>query len=378
MLASNTSGIPITTLGAAVSDPGRVVGMHWSNPPHVIPVIEVIRGEKTSQEAVDLTWAMVEKIGMVPAEVKRDVAGFVENRILYAIMREALHLLDEGVASAEDIDKITKWGIGYKLAVIGPLELLDMAGLDIYTAVASYLNKDLSNDTGISSTVTSKVDEGKLGIKTQGGLFEYTPEQDPGAAAAPWPSAPRHQKGSPIIVTATLRFRRGGPACPSLPIAAVHAAGADLMSACLVKRRLLGNRVFRIVHLRCVRNAGKGGHSGPPLQMRGAVRDWPDWHRHGLSWPLMPIRRRMCRRRRSARSEAPSFEELNAAILTAPADASPVPLADARNRAGGRAGRFPNCRRGHARRAGTGRLLQRRGAAARLRTLHGCLPFPAL
>src|SRR5215218_4137335 len=177
VLASNTSGIPITTLGAAVSDPGRVVGMHWSNPPHVIPVIEVIRGEKTSQEAVDLTWAMVEKIGMVPAEVKRDIAGFVENRILYAIMREALHLLDEGVASAEDIDKITKWGIGYKLAVIGPLELLDTAGLDIYTSVASYLNKDLNASPEVSATVTSKVAEGKLGIKTQGGLFDYTPER---------------------------------------------------------------------------------------------------------------------------------------------------------------------------------------------------------
>ena len=101
----------------------------------------------------------------------------MENRILYAIMREALHLLDEGVASAQDIDTITKWGIGYKLSVIGPLELLDVAGLDIYTAVASYLNKDLSNNTGISSTVTEKVEEGKLGLKTQGGLFEYTPEQ---------------------------------------------------------------------------------------------------------------------------------------------------------------------------------------------------------
>jgi 3-hydroxybutyryl-CoA dehydrogenase/5-formyl-3-hydroxy-2-methylpyridine 4-carboxylate dehydrogenase len=177
VLASNTSGIPITALGDAVSDPGRVVGMHWSNPPHVIPVIEVIRGAKTSQNAVDTTWALVEKIGMVPAEVKRDIPGFVENRILYAIMREALHLLDEGVASAEDIDKITKWGIGYKLAVIGPLELLDMAGLDIYTAVASYLNKDLSSSTGISSTVTSKVEAGQLGIKTQGGLFDYTPEK---------------------------------------------------------------------------------------------------------------------------------------------------------------------------------------------------------
>jgi 3-hydroxybutyryl-CoA dehydrogenase/5-formyl-3-hydroxy-2-methylpyridine 4-carboxylate dehydrogenase len=177
ILASNTSGIPITKLGEAVQTPNRVVGMHWSNPPHVIPVIEVIRGEKTDQATVDTTNRVVERIGMVPAEVKRDVPGFVENRILYAIMREALHLLDEGVASAEDIDKITKWGIGYKLAVIGPLELLDVAGLDIYTAVASYLNKDLSNETGISSTVTSKVEEGKLGLKTQGGLFEYTPEK---------------------------------------------------------------------------------------------------------------------------------------------------------------------------------------------------------
>ncbi len=177
ILASNTSGIPITKLGEAVSTPHRVIGMHWSNPPHLIPVIEVIRGAQTDQATVDATNRVVERIGMVPAEVKRDVPGFVENRILYAIMREALHLLDEGVASAEDIDKITKWGIGYKLAVIGPLELLDMAGLDIYTAVASYLNKDLSNATGISSTVTSKVQEGKLGIKTQGGLFEYTPEQ---------------------------------------------------------------------------------------------------------------------------------------------------------------------------------------------------------
>jgi 3-hydroxyacyl-CoA dehydrogenase len=177
VLASNTSGIPISTLGGAVADPCRVVGMHWSNPPHVIPVIEVIRGEQTAQESLDLVSALVEKIGMVPAQVKKDIPGFVENRILYAIMREALHLLDEGVASAEDIDKIAKWGIGYKIAVIGPLELLDMAGLDIYTAVASYLNKDLSNNPGISSTITSKVDEGKLGIKTGGGLFDYTPEK---------------------------------------------------------------------------------------------------------------------------------------------------------------------------------------------------------
>jgi 3-hydroxybutyryl-CoA dehydrogenase/5-formyl-3-hydroxy-2-methylpyridine 4-carboxylate dehydrogenase len=177
ILATNTSGIPITDIASVTRVPGRVVGMHWSNPPHLIPVIEVIRGEQTTDETTQATVEIVDKIGMVPAIVDRDVAGFVENRILYAIMREALHLLDEGVASAEAIDTITKWGIGYKLAVIGPLELLDMAGLDIYTSVANYLNKDLNASPGISKTVTDKVAAGKLGIKTQGGLFDYTPEK---------------------------------------------------------------------------------------------------------------------------------------------------------------------------------------------------------
>lgn len=177
IIASNTSGIPISEIASVAKNPGRVVGMHWSNPPHLIPVIEVIRGADTSDETADATVEMVKSIGMVPAIVDKDIAGFVENRILYAIMREALHLLDEGVASAEAIDTITKWGIGYKLAVIGPLELLDVAGLDIYNSVASYLNADLNASSDISSTVTSKVAEGKLGMKTQGGLFEYTPEK---------------------------------------------------------------------------------------------------------------------------------------------------------------------------------------------------------
>jgi len=177
ILASDTSGIPISALQEGLANPGRVIGMHWSNPPHLIPVIEVVKGAKTAQATVETTVAVVESLCMLPAIVERDVPGFVENRILYAILREALHLLDEGVASAEAIDKIVRWGIGYKLGVVGPLRLLDMAGLDIYTAVAGYLNKDLCNDSGISSTVTSKVGEGKLGIKTQAGLFDYTREE---------------------------------------------------------------------------------------------------------------------------------------------------------------------------------------------------------
>jgi 3-hydroxybutyryl-CoA dehydrogenase/5-formyl-3-hydroxy-2-methylpyridine 4-carboxylate dehydrogenase len=179
ILASNTSGIPITKLGEAVRRPERLVGMHWSNPPHLIPVIEIIRGAGTGDAAVATTREVVERLGMLPVVVRRDVPGFVENRILYAIMREALHLLEEGIATAEDIDTITKWGIGYKLAVIGPLELLDVAGLDIYHSVASYLNADLSGRTDVSPLVRQKVAAGELGIKTGKGLFSYTPQGIP-------------------------------------------------------------------------------------------------------------------------------------------------------------------------------------------------------
>jgi 5-formyl-3-hydroxy-2-methylpyridine 4-carboxylic acid 5-dehydrogenase len=179
ILASNTSGIPITALGKAVQHPERVIGMHWSNPPHLIPVIEIIKGERTGDAAVVATTRVVERLGMVPVLVRRDVPGFVENRILYAIMREALHLLEEGVASAEDIDAIARWGIGYKLAVIGPLELLDVAGLDIYHSVASYLNADLSGRRDVSPLVRAKVQAGELGIKTGKGLFAYSPEEIP-------------------------------------------------------------------------------------------------------------------------------------------------------------------------------------------------------
>ncbi len=179
VLASNTSGIPITELGKAVRHPELVVGMHWSNPPHLIPVIEVIRGERTSEATVETVRRVVERLEMIPVLVRRDVPGFVENRILYAIMREALHLLEEGIASAEDIDTIVKWGIGYKLAVIGPLELLDVAGLDIYHSVASYLNADLSSRRDVSPLIRKKVEAGELGIKTGKGLFAYAPEQIP-------------------------------------------------------------------------------------------------------------------------------------------------------------------------------------------------------
>ena len=175
IIASNTSGIPITKLQENVTAPERVVGMHWSNPPHIIPMIEVIAGDKTSQATVTWMVDQIKALGLLPVVVQKDVPGFVENRVLYALLRECVDLVDQGVIDAEGLDTCVSWGIGYKLSVIGPMALLDMAGLDIYQAVGSYLNKELCNRGDLSPYVTERT--GKLGMKTGGGVFSYTPEK---------------------------------------------------------------------------------------------------------------------------------------------------------------------------------------------------------
>jgi 3-hydroxyacyl-CoA dehydrogenase len=177
IIASNTSGIPITQLADGLGRPERVIGWHWSNPPHLIPMNEVIPGERTAPEVTAAVEELTRRIGYHPVTLKKEVPGFVENRVLYAIMRECLALVDEGVIDVEGLDLCVKWGIGYKLAVVPPIQLLDMAGLDIYTSVANYLNASLSCETGVSSTARRLRDEGRLGIKTGGGFFDYSPER---------------------------------------------------------------------------------------------------------------------------------------------------------------------------------------------------------
>jgi 3-hydroxyacyl-CoA dehydrogenase len=177
LLSSNTSGIPITKIAEGLDHPERVIGMHWSNPPHLIPMIEVIPGERTSEETVAAASGLIERLGYYPSLLRKEVPGFVENRVLYAIMRECLALVDEGVIDPSELDLNVKWGIGYKLAVIPPMQLLDVAGLDIYESVGSYLNSDLSTESGVSETITRLTGEGKLGLKTGGGLFSYSDEE---------------------------------------------------------------------------------------------------------------------------------------------------------------------------------------------------------
>lgn len=177
IIASDTSGIPISKLQAFVSHPGRMVGMHWSNPPHIIPMIEVIAGAGTSPETVAWMTGFINALGLLPVVVKKDVSGFVENRILYAVMREALDLVEQGVIDPEGLDTCVSWGIGYKLSVIGPMALLDMAGLDIYESVATFLNQDLSTRKDVAPMITAMTRDGRRGIKSGAGLYNYTPER---------------------------------------------------------------------------------------------------------------------------------------------------------------------------------------------------------
>ena len=177
ILASNTSGIPVTKLQEGNSNAGRVVGMHWSNPPHVIPMIEVIAGKATTPATVQWMCDTIKGLNLLPVVVKKDVPGFVENRILYALLRECVDLVEQGVIDTEGLDTCVSWGIGYKLSVIGPMALLDVAGLDIYQAVGSYLNRELSTRGDVSGYVTERIAAGNLGIKTGSGIYAYTPEK---------------------------------------------------------------------------------------------------------------------------------------------------------------------------------------------------------
>ena len=176
IVASDTSGIPISKLQNHISNPARMVGMHWSNPPHIVPMIEVIAGEQTAPVTVAAIRDLIRRLDLLPVVLKKDVPGFVENRVLYALLREVVDLVERGVIEAEDIDTCVSWSIGYKLAVIGPMALLDMAGLDIYQSVSAFLNQDLADRKTVAPMVEARTKAGKLGLKSGAGIYSYTAE----------------------------------------------------------------------------------------------------------------------------------------------------------------------------------------------------------
>ena len=176
IFATDSSGLSPTAVAAALKHPERFVVAHFWNPPHLIPLVEVVPGEKTSQEVVDITWSLMEKIGKKPVSLLKEAPGFVGNRLQFALLREALHCVQEGIATAEAVDTICKYSIGRRLAVTGPLETADLGGLDIFYNISAYLNADLADDKEGSAIMKKCVDEGNLGAKTGTGLYQWKPE----------------------------------------------------------------------------------------------------------------------------------------------------------------------------------------------------------
>jgi 3-hydroxybutyryl-CoA dehydrogenase len=176
ILATNTSGLSITAIASVCEHPERVGGQHWANPAEIVPLVEVIRGELTSDETVDLIYHVTKKLGKEPVLVQKDVPGFASNRLQYAVLREALHLVAEGIVSAEDVDRTLKNGIGFRYPWLGPLETVDLGGLDVFHGVCQYLLPDLSRATTTPEFFDKLAEEGKLGIKTGEGFYRYDPD----------------------------------------------------------------------------------------------------------------------------------------------------------------------------------------------------------
>jgi 3-hydroxybutyryl-CoA dehydrogenase len=177
IIASNSSSFRVGEMGSVLANRSRFLGTHYWNPPHLIPVVEVICGAETSPEVVDLTSTLLRAVGKQPALVRKDVAGFVGNRLQHALRREALALVADGVASPEDIDLIARLSFGLRMPFVGPLETVDLAGLDLTLSIQRYLLSDLNRDTEPSPVVVDKVSQGQLGAKSGQGFFTWTEEE---------------------------------------------------------------------------------------------------------------------------------------------------------------------------------------------------------
>lgn len=173
VLASNTSGIPITELGEYVPDPERIVGCHWWNPPYLLPLVEVVRGADTSAEVANRTVTYVEGVGREPIVVNRDVPGFVWNRIQFAVIRECTHLVAEGVASMEDVERAVRDGYALRTAAVGPFETADLSGVDLFRDIADDLYPHLSTTEEAGPVFEDRIAEGQTGVASGTGFHKY-------------------------------------------------------------------------------------------------------------------------------------------------------------------------------------------------------------
>jgi 3-hydroxybutyryl-CoA dehydrogenase len=178
VLATNTSVMSITEIASTSKGSDRIVGTHWWNPPTLLPLVEVVRTEHLSEWVIDLTMALMRKIGKRPVLVQKDVPGFVANRLQHALWRECVSIVEKGIADAATVDEAIKGSFGLRLAALAPMENADMGGLDLTLAIHRYVFPFLEDSHAPSPLLEEKVAKGELGFKTGGkGFQEWTPEQ---------------------------------------------------------------------------------------------------------------------------------------------------------------------------------------------------------
>ena len=192
ILASNTSVIPITSIMERLSDKTRALGTHWWNPPYLVPLVEVIRTVNTADAAVEATLALLASVGKTAVEVKKDIPGFIGNRLQHALWREAIALVAEGICDAKTVDDVVKSSFGARLAVLGPLENADLVGTDLTQSIHGYLLPALDRSTVPSPYLDRLIEQGRLGFKSGEGFRTWTPEQQ----AALRERVTRHLKAS--------------------------------------------------------------------------------------------------------------------------------------------------------------------------------------
>jgi len=175
ILASNSSAIPSTRIGEKLKHRDRVVGTHFWNPPHLVPLVEVTQNEKTSDETIRKTMELLRDAGRKPVHVKKDIPGFVGNRLQHALKREAIALVAAGVCDADTIDEVVKNGFGARMAVLGPMEQTDLVGTDLTLDIQNVLLTDLDRSTEPTQHLKNLVASGKLGMRTGEGLRKWTP-----------------------------------------------------------------------------------------------------------------------------------------------------------------------------------------------------------
>jgi 3-hydroxybutyryl-CoA dehydrogenase len=173
-LASNTSGLSITAIAARCARPERILTTHYWNPPHLVPLVEIVRGEKTSDDTVKAVRDLLTKCGKTPVIVKKDRPGQLGNRLQMALVREAAYIIQEGIAEAADIDAVIRNGLGVRMPAYGTLEHMDIAGLDLTISVLDYVAGDLCSEPLAPEYLRRLVSKGDLGAKSGRGFYDWS------------------------------------------------------------------------------------------------------------------------------------------------------------------------------------------------------------